>query len=77
MNKLLKSIEEKATRFGLFFNKTKCVSLPFNTNVQPKFANGDTVPTEEKTRYLGGIIQKKTQRFWGSPVKNWLLFCYS
>ena len=59
MTKLLKSIEEEAARFGLFFNKSECVCPPFNSSAQPKFADGSLVPTDEKTKYLGGIFHKR------------------
>ena len=45
MTKLLKHIETHAARFGLFFNRSKCVSFPFNSDARPKFADGTPVPT--------------------------------
>jgi hypothetical protein len=59
MSKLLKSIEQKAARFDFFLSRTKCVCLSFNSNAQPKFADGTAVPTEGKTKYLGGVIHKR------------------
>ena len=56
MTKFLKHIETHAARFGLFFNKSKCVSFPFNSDARPKFSDGTPVPTALKAKYLGGVI---------------------
>lgn len=59
MKKLLAKIEQCANYFGLNFNKTKCVSMNFHTNRKNRFANGDKVPTQEDTPYLGANISKR------------------
>ena len=56
MNGFLNLIETRAKRYGLHFSKSKCVSIPFNSNARPKFTDGSAVPSVDKTKYLGGTI---------------------
>ena len=56
MNRFLTLIETRAKRYGLHFNKSKCVSIRFNSNARPKITDGSAVPTVDKTKYLGGTI---------------------
>jgi len=58
MNRLLSKIEHHAAYYGLNFNKTKCVTFPFNTTSHPVFGDGSKVPTETETMYLGGLVSK-------------------
>ena len=56
MNRLLAKIEEHAAYYGLNFNKTKCVGLPFNSNATPKFKDGSKVKHADAAPYLGSNI---------------------
>ena len=56
MNSFWNLIGKCTKWYGLYFNRSKCVSIPFNSNARPKFLVGSRVPIEEKTKYSGGII---------------------
>jgi len=58
MNRLLAKVEEHATYYGLSFNKTKCVCLPFNSTGAPRFQDGSKVKVESGAVYLGSNISR-------------------
>ncbi len=58
MNRLLAKIESHAQYYGVTFNKTKCVSMCFNTEKVHVFAAGGHAPQPNDTKYLGALFSQ-------------------